>query len=355
MALPKRILVCPLNWGLGHATRCIPIIRILLNKGAEVQIAGEGASLQLLQQEFPQLKFHTLKGISIEYPNSSRMVWKIARSIPAILAAIKKEHSDMERLIEQEKIDLVISDNRYGCYSKKVPAIFITHQLMIKTPVGEKLLHRIVLKYIARFHECWLPDFMSEKNLSGDLSHKYPLPDHTHFIGPLSRLTHTTTSTTKNSILAIVSGPEPQRSLFQQLLIDELSSLKQASTLILGKPDENDQKELGQVRIFSHLSSSLMEQEFKKADVIIARSGYSTIMDLYGSGKKALLIPTPGQTEQEYLAKYLESKAMVVRQTQERIDLKNGLQLLQKTTGFEFGQHRSADLEKRIDHWLRLS
>ena len=187
MQKQKRILICPLDWGLGHATRCIPIIRLLLAKNAEIIVAADAGPLALLKQEFPQLTFIQLKGYNIQYPKSGSMKVKMLLSIPKIVNGIKEEHEALDKIIDKHKIDIVISDNRYGCWSKKIKSIFITHQLMIKAPFGENVLHKKVLKYIDNYDECWVPDVADSVNLSGDLTHKYTIPKNTFFVGALSR------------------------------------------------------------------------------------------------------------------------------------------------------------------------
>src|SRR5687767_12164171 len=181
----KRILVAPLDWGLGHAARCIPIIRHLLEKGCEVVIGADGRPLELLEGEFPQLEVALMPGYRITYPKSGSMVLRIAAQVPKILHGIRREHLLLGKIIQEKKIDAVISDNRYGLWNKKIPCVFITHQLMIKSPFGEKLIHRLNKNYIRRFTECWVPD--EEGEWSGDLGSKFALPPNGKYIGILSR------------------------------------------------------------------------------------------------------------------------------------------------------------------------
>ena len=220
MLSQKRILVCPLDWGLGHATRCVPVIRLLLQHNAEVIIAGDGSSLELLKKEFPQLKFLFLKGYNISYPKNENMILKMMFSAPKILSRIIIEHQTLKKIIKQNNIDVVISDNRYGLWNKEIKSIFITHQLMIKTPFAEKLLHDLVLFFVSKYDECWVPDVETENNLSGDLAHRYPVLKNTFFVGLLSRFkTVQKINLYKYDVLAIVSGPEPQRSIFEKTVI----------------------------------------------------------------------------------------------------------------------------------------
>jgi predicted glycosyltransferase len=357
----KRILICPLDWGLGHATRCIPVIRSLLKKNAEVIIAADAGPLALLKEEFPQLKFISFKGYNIQYPKSGSMKMKMLLSIPKIIKGIKEEHLQLEKIIAENKIDIVISDNRYGCWSKKVKSIFITHQLMIKTPVGEDILHEKVLKYINNYDGCWVPDSEESDNLSGDLSHKYPLPKNTFFVGALSRFEKSSLlydkkdfsaaleMTSNYDVMAIISGPEPQRSIFEKLILEQLKQTKLKALIVCGKAEAEQKTEtINSITIISHLKAEEMQNAIQQSDLIIARSGYSTVMDLAVLGKKAIFIPTPGQTEQEYLAKLFMQKGIAYSETQSSFDLSTALDASKNYTGFE-GIKKGADLEKRID------
>ncbi len=353
MQKQKRILICPLDWGLGHATRCIPIIRLLLKKNAEVFIAADAGPLALLKQEFPQLTFIQLKGYDIQYPKSGSMKMKMLLSIPKIVNGIKVEHAQLDKIIDEYNIDIVISDNRYGCWSKKVKSIFITHQLMIKAPIGESILHKKVLKYIDNYDECWVPDLAGENNLSGDLAHKYPLPKNTFFIGSLTRFTEnneqdSSASLGMTSMIAIISGPEPQRSIFEKLVIAQLKQTNLKALVVCGKASEEKTETIKNIKIVSHLKSDEMQTAIMNADIILSRSGYSTVMDLASLGKKAIFIPTPGQTEQEYLADMFLKKGIAFSQTQVKFNLKIALEKSKNYKGFEkmkFGD----ELEKRID------
>lgn len=349
MNKPKRILICPLDWGLGHATRCIPIIRLLLEQNAEVIIAADKRPLELLKQEFPSLAFVTLKGYEINYPKSGSMAISMLLSIPKILSGIKREHIELDKIIGEQAIDVVISDNRYGCWSKKTKNIFITHQLMIKSPFGEKLLHKKVLNYIKNYDECWVPDSSEEKNsLSGDLAHKFPAPTNIHFIGSLSRFTSSEKSEFEYDVMAIISGPEPQRTIFERIISEQLFKSGLKSLIVFGLPESRKKLEQKQnVTMIAHLNSTEMQNAILKSKIIIARSGYSTIMDLAILNKKAIFIPTPGQTEQEYLAEMLMNKQIAFSQNQNKIDLAKAIKESEKFNGLKSKKDLSV-LNERI-------
>jgi uncharacterized protein (TIGR00661 family) len=348
MQQPKRILVCPLDWGLGHATRCIPIIRYLLEKKTEVLIAADGRPLALLKQEFPEQEFVQLKGYDIDYSGTLPMALKMAVSVPRLLRRIREEEKELATIVEQKKIDVVISDNRYGCHYPKTRNIFITHQLMIKSPIGEKQLHKKVLGYLKRYDECWIPDTSEENNLSGDLSHKFELPENVYFVGPLSRFVPAEHNTRPvHDIMAIVSGPEPQRSIFEKMVIEEISKNNLRAFIARGIPEQSGNNNLGNIRTYPHLVTAQIQEEILNSKIVLSRPGYSTAMDLAALGMKAIFVPTPGQTEQEYLAEYYKKKGIAFCQKQSEFDLAVALKESINYKGFE--PIKPGGYKKRID------
>lgn len=357
MLSQKRILISPLNWGLGHATRCIPIIRLLVQKKAEVIIAADGRPLELLKQEFPTLECIHLKGSEINYPKGGSMIWKMFFSIPKILFGIYREHQSLKKIISEKKIDIVISDNRFGLWNKEIKSIFITHQLMIKTPFAEKLVHKINLYFIKKFSECWVPDVEGPGNLSGDLAHTYSLPSNAFFVGPLSRFNKINTSQVDvvYDVMAIVSGPEPQRSIFEKLVVEQVQQSKLKALIVSGKTEIGLTREIiNNMEIVSHLKSDEMQEAILRSKIIISRSGYSTIMDLAMLSKKAIFIPTPGQTEQEYLAERCMQKKIAYCEKQSDFNLEKALKEVEKYTGFEV-QENNGLLEKRVDNLMSFN
>ena len=319
MKAKKRILVAPLNWGIGHATRCIPLIKILEEHNFKVVIAASERPLELLLQEFPKNEFIKFQDYSIKYSSTIPMTLSMCIQIPKILLGIYHEYKQLKSTINDFKIDGVISDNRYGLYSKKIPSIFITHQLNIKSDLLQKTLQKINYYFINKFTQCWIPDY-KENGLAGELSHSKEKTKNHIYIGPLSRFKKNVAKPTYD-ILAIVSGPEPQRSIFEKILINQLKKHKKETLLLQGKPETKCYKRINKLTIKSHLSSSELNQAVLDSRLIICRSGYSTIMDLITLEKNAILVPTPGQTEQEYLAKFLSKKNAYKYQTQNRFNL----------------------------------
>ena len=305
-----KILICPLNWGLGHATRCVPIIQQLIAEGHEPVLVSDGFPLQFLRQEFPTIRVIELPSYPIRYGNGKSQITAMLKSFPAIVKNIISEHNWLKSLLKNEHFDQVISDNRFGMWNKNVHSIYITHQLMVKMPKGLKpfepfvwLLHRCIIN---RYNECWIPDVQQNGGLSGNLAHKYPLPKNAKFIGILSRFKNINKiqPNTNFEVVAVLSGVEPQRTLLEKDLIKRFSTANHQTLIILGQPSEVKKEiKIGNITFVSHLSNTDLAAVLIGSKHIISRSGYSTIMDLVTLNclEKAELIPTPGQTEQEYL------------------------------------------------------
>ncbi len=331
-----RVLVAPLDWGLGHATRCIPIIHAFQSLQLEVIIAAEGSLAILLQTEFPNIKIIPLQGYRIQYAKTpAGLFWKLLYQLPKIFRKIREEHNWLQQVIKSEKIDLIISDNRYGLYSNQVPCIFITHQLTIKAPIVliEKLLQKINYHFINRFSACWVPDSEGEKNVAGVLSHPTLLPHiPVHYLGILTRLIPKSNTNSFYQYCFLLSGPEPQRTLLEDQIKAILPQLSGTVAIVRGLPGAKHTLEVGEnVKTFNHLPTAQLSMVLLASDLIICRSGYTTVMELIALQKKALLIPTPGQTEQEYLAKKLQKDQRFFSTNQNRMNL---LQAIEQATNF---------------------
>lgn len=306
MSMKKRILVAPLNWGLGHATRCIPIINALIKYDFLPIIASDGAALELLKKEFPKLICLELPAYNITYSKKGKgFKLKLLQDSPRILKIIKAEKKLVKQLIEQYNISGIISDNRFGVYNKYVPSVFITHQLQVlsgnTTWFSTKMHERIIKK----FHECWVPDQKGDLNLSGELGHVNSPGIKTKYIGPLSRFEKKKVSI-KYDLLVLLSGPEPQREILETKLLKLLDDFNDKVLFVKGIVEESVIKEKrGSIKIVNFLTTEALERALNKSHLVLSRSGYTTLMDLAKLDKKAFFIPTPGQFEQEYLANRL--------------------------------------------------
>jgi uncharacterized protein (TIGR00661 family) len=353
--IQKRILVAPLNWGLGHAARCVPIIRTLEKLGAEVILASDGVALHLLQAEFPHLQAITLPSYRIRY-FSQNMVLNIARQMPRMLYAIRAEKWHTERIVREYNIQGIISDNRYGCFSKKVRSILLTHQLHLRIPKKplQWTANQVLRHALAKFDETWVPDTPQEPSLSGELSHPVKDSHRTRYIGLLSRAQVNTQPVEQEYDVAVVlSGPEPQRTYLEQILLEQAMTMPQKFIFVLGKTKAKHHHYAAEnVEVVSYLTSNELNKVVAASGTVICRSGYSSLMDLAALGKPAILIPTPGQTEQEYLADSLSKQHFFVVQRQDAIDLKSALQQVQQTRGLSDLHLPVNQFEPALQDWL---
>jgi len=347
--MAKRILIAPLDWGLGHATRCIPLIRHIVELGHVPVIAAEGRPQALLQEEFPTQEFIHFRGYEISYPEGRGMVWKMGVAAPRIIRRIEEEHRELQAIIQQHGIDAVISDNRFGLYSDKVPCAYITHQVMIKAPFFERFLHRLHRRYMERYTEVWVPDHPTN-GLSGDLGHKHPLPPTGRYIGPLSRFQPGASEEIRD-ILVLISGPEPQRTRFESIVLKQLETFEGTAMAVLGTPEVRTEKANSRGhRIVPHLPAAQLEQAVRESRLVISRSGYSTIMDLSVLGKKAVFVPTPGQTEQEYLGKMFHAAGQHLLMPQRQFDLEKAWNASAEFSGF--AANASSDYKTHLSRFL---
>ena len=331
----KTILVAPLNWGLGHATRCVPIIHALKAEGFDVIIGSDGPALALLMKEFPAEQTIVLPSYQIEYARKgSNFKWKMLLRSPKVMRAINQERFILKNLVKEQKIDGVISDNRLGLYHDKIPTVFITHQLQVLSGNTTKLTSAIHRRYIKRFDECWVPDLDGKINLSGKLGHPEHFEIPVKYIGPLSRL-EKIEKQQRYDVMVLLSGPEPQRSDLEEILLHELKHYRGQVLFVRGVVEEEQKSETkNHIKIYNFMNSQDLNTAINSSALVISRSGYTTIMDLVKLGKKAFFIPTPGQTEKEYLAKRLMKKGLIPYNTQEKFKLKD-LSKVKVYKGFE--------------------
>ncbi len=337
-----KILVAPLNWGLGHAARCIPLVRKYVEAGDEVLLGGNGESLVLLHKHFPDLRTVMLAPLEVTYSTGNRQVGAMVHALPSLIRSAWQDHWMLEKLLQQEKIDLVVSDNRFGLFANytqtqktlfssrktdqegnkvrtEVRSVYITHQLHIMLPKGwrwaepiAEWAHRQVWKH---YDEVWVPD-RKENGLSGKLSHGVTNDPRVQFIGTLSRFEGCAGMEIESDykdyeVVAVLSGPEPQRSLFEKTIQERYAGRTERVLIVEGKVNRPPTRlRHGNITRVAHLNDTDMAAALLGARKIIARSGYSTLMDLDALGvtEKAEWVATPGQSEQEYLADRLRKK-----------------------------------------------
>jgi hypothetical protein len=315
---PKNILITPLGWGLGHAGRMIPPSLRLKELGHNIIIAGNEDCLALFRNETTGMKLVIFRGFTMRYSACVASYISVLGRLPSIIFHYFREHRILKQLIKDYYIDLVVSDNRFGCWNRTVKSVYVTHQLRIVFPFPFRFLEPLGIVFhrsiINKYDLCLIPDFPGEVNLSGELSHNLKLPANSRYIGLLSRFTSSGTSpkkpkNSKPNLTILLSGPEPQKNILRKKLIGSLQSTNYETIIFEGTPGIENKNEITPgITSYNHLPSLQMRDIIEGSDKIICRAGYTTIMELISLKRTALIIPAPGQTEQEYLAKYLSQK-----------------------------------------------
>ena len=324
------ILICPLEWGLGHAGRMIPLAEKLRDTGNNIFIGAGNEHLSFFRNELTGLTYINFPGFRPCYSGFLPQYLALLFRTPILIYHIILEHFRLKKIINENAIDIVISDNRFGLWNRKVKTVYVTHMPLIPFPklfsfleFTGIILHRAVMK---KYSFCFIPDLPGDLNMSGRLSHGVKLPGNVRYIGLLSRFTGLNSSPEDNPAgfdhyTIILSGPEPQREILKQKLTGIFKG-KEAQVIILeGKPgDTTRMVRTDNIISCNHLPSRQIKEVITGSRGIITRSGYTTIMELISLNCKALLIPTPGQTEQEYLASYLSEKGWFTTISQKNIN-----------------------------------
>ncbi|NPA35245.1 MAG: glycosyltransferase [Chlorobi bacterium] len=310
----KTVLVSPLNWGLGHATRMIPVINALKQNGHKVIIASYGKSGRLLEKEFPDCINIRLKGFTPGYSLTHTQTFSLFLQILPFIYYKHYEYRQTRKLVEKYNIDIIISDNRYGVRNRNTKSIIVTHQV---SPVlngflkiFEKPASYFISRWINKFDKCWVPDIASRPGLTGKLSDNTFNLKNIVRTGILSRFRQCKYNQQNYHFkyIAIISGPEPWRQELEKNITSVFIKTKEPCIIVRGVPGQkNKSRKTGNITIYDHCESSMLNNLICDSENIICRSGYSSVMDLVTLRRNALLIPTPGQPEQEYLARHLNT------------------------------------------------
>lgn len=352
----QTVLITPLDWGLGHATRCVPIIEQFLHSGHEVIIGASGASATLLQNIFPNCEHIPMPEFTVTYSKTGKYFpIKALLQIPKFKRQISRDKKKINEIVASRHIDLILSDNRWGCYHHQIHSVFITHQLAVKTGLGtwfDNKAMKVNYKMINRFSECWVPDLPGEKNIAGELSHPSLMPNiPVKYIGLLSAIKNNNQTPEKDSVLILLSGPEPQRSILEDIINKQMSNFTYCRMVFVRGLPKGGKKieQWPHVAYHDYLSGQQLEEMFNRSEVIVCRSGYSSIMDILNNQKKAVCIPTPGQTEQEYLAKRMAENGWAVCTPQNGFSLKSTLKETAELPPLPFFINETIDLVGMIN------
>jgi UDP:flavonoid glycosyltransferase YjiC (YdhE family) len=334
------ILFSPLDWGWGHTTRCIPLIRSFQDLGCEILVACNSTQKKIIESEIYGARYLFLEGYNIEYGRSGWLTrFKIFAQLYKILMKINQERRWLRELLDKEPVKAIVSDNRYGLCHSRIPSIFITHQLQPKTGLGtaaDAMVRSYLFRFINRFTQCWVPD-SREDGLAGTLSHppKFPVIP-VNYIGLVSRVEQANSQADQVfGLLVLLSGPEPQRSVFEKLVLDQLNDSHSStlSCVVVRGVDAGASLPSNvppNVRVYNVANAEKLSQLIANAQTVLCRSGYTSLMELISRGKKMILVPTPGQTEQEYLAKYFVEKNYAIAFSQVDFSLTTALNMISK-------------------------
>ena len=350
------VLFAVCSWGLGHAVRDLPLMRRIIKEGHQLTVIGKGRSLQFLKKELKDSCSYTeIPDYSSAYSEKNFSVAKFVGSLPIYIDEIIQEHSRIRKLVKSHPYDRIVSDSRFGVYKRGIPSFFIFHQLRFIPPKRVKFFERFTegFNYLFKdnFDRFLVPD-TKDNSLSGDLSHnlRYFKQGKVEYLGPISDLRRKDFPQDIDYFISL-SGPEPQRSVLERKIMDQVLSLKGRIVITLGKPEEEKTEYLSNnIQIFSCLNRKKQEEMMNRAKLIITRSGYTTLMELAFLGKKALFIPTPGQTEQIYLADYHKNKRNFYSVSQNKLNLVKDVEKAKKYKGLsvDFSPKETEDKFMRI-------
>lgn len=356
MNRPLHILVAPLDWGLGHATRCVPLIWALQERGVKVYAAGDERAQKIITEACPGVEWLPLFGYRVRYARRGFWLpWLLMAQVPRLLGVLRREHEWLDEVLGRVPLDAVISDNRYGLNSAKCCSVFMTHQLHVRVPfgrVGRCLADQLHAQFIRRFDTCWVPDGVGE-GLAGSLSQALPGVQ-ASWLGPLSRFGRKPVPQVPGyDLVFLLSGPEPQRSLLEAACLRSIPDGLRA-LLVEGRPEEGETIRTGaEADRVGHLGAEQLEAVLRSCRYLVCRSGYSTLMDLACIGRSALLIPTPGQSEQEYLAALWHERGWAVAMRQGDLNREAIQEWIRSGSGGGVAGMAGNRLAEVLDEWLQ--
>ena len=331
----RRILVAPLDWGLGHTARCVPVIAHLQACGHIPIVACNAWQRVFIEKTFGPIDIIDLPGYNITYSRWNQYAQAgLLSQIPGILRTIRTERQWLQHTVQQHRIEGIISDNRYGLYHDTLPSVIMTHQLQIKTGMGsaaDRTLQKMHYKYLERFAATWVVDAPGTPNLGGGLSHPQTLPRNAVHMGLLSRFANESAGNESGDIVILLSGPEPQRGELEKILWAQAYSIDRKITFIAGSATAVVPQHIpAHITYHAQLAGAALLSVLKNAGLVVCRSGYSTLMDLVALHKKAILLPTPGQTEQQYLGTHLHTQGIFYCTPQKKFNLVHALSAAQQ-------------------------
>lgn len=339
----RRVLYGVYHWGLGHATRSLGLIRALLERGDEVTILMQpDQGLQLLKSELGDAcEYYPFRDTPAPFSRYPVVFYlRMTAAMPWVLAGYRREHRETEKLVAERHFDCVVSDSRFGVWSQAVPSYCIFHSIHQVVPFLRQITEPFVewgqRDLLKGYTKILIPDVEENGGLSGWLGHDPRLDwgeGRLVYIGPLSSLPQTDFEQDIDVFFS-VSGIEPQRGLLEELVLDALPRLSGKIIVTLGRPkDDGERREVAGTTVYGYLDRRRQAEMLSRAKLVMTRSGYTTLMELAGLGRKALFVATPGQSEQEYLAKFHRERGHVWSVEQKHLDIPRDLELARAAAG----------------------
>lgn len=351
-----RVLFGTSSWGLGHATRDLALIRALLHEGCRVTVVSDGNALQLLQEELGDaVRFLDWPDIPTSIASSSwRYYAKTVANIPQILATWREEKRQLAELLQRRSFDLIVSDHRFGLVTPEVPSYFITNSLRYiapwRDPIVEATMEGFVARWLKPVRGVFIPDDV-ESGLTGDMNHnlRFFPRERRIYLGLLSSIRKRNV-TSDIDVFITISGPEPQRTMLQEKIFQQLPILEGRRVVVtLGQPGQDPPSTPPGVEVYNYLDRQQQEEMLNRSKLIVCRSGYSTITELALLGKRALLVPTPGQTEQLYLGQFLHERGLFHSVDQRHLDLSRDLPRAMERPGYQPDHQADRSIQLFLD------
>ncbi len=357
---PGTVFYTVLNMGLGHASRSLPIMREFVNRGWRLVIGANGRALNFLQNEIPAAEFITTPDYALRYAKGALLPLSLLAQTPQFLAGIRAEQKLCRKAAQLYQPKLIISDHCYGMSHPEIPSYFITHQVYFAMPPGlerfSALPARFNFHYHRHFGKIIIPDLPDENGgrLSGRLSRLPRQASRYHYAGLLSSVAQQNIKPDID-VLVSISGPEPQRTLFEKLVLEQIETIPGKKVVLLGKSESTrtlcDREAL---KVYSHLPRQAAAELMNRARLIVSRPGYSTLMETAELGKPALFVPTPGQTEQVYLARRLQEQGWFHSVAQHRLKLADDIERARSLPGLHIPDATQRTLERLFNHILDI-
>lgn len=303
----NRVFIAVLNWGIGHASRSVPVIECVIATGADVVIASSGSAMDYLKDHFPQVNVLEIPDKPVAYHSTGAAIGLLRRSFQQ-RRINETQKIWMRENVEKLGITHIISDNIYGSIHPGIPAAIITHQIGILSPFFKKRFDSHLAKWLSKFDEVWIPDEPGEDSIAGKMLVNVFFRGNKKFIGRISRFPKGMEDKKDIDLLAVLSGPEPQRTFLERRLVNIFANTPGRHVLVRGLMGGSPLAAVKNVKTYAFLNEGDLAEVMTRASLVICRSGYTSILDLMRLGAKACLIPTPQQPEQKYLAKRMKEK-----------------------------------------------